>query len=67
MVKVITILGIDPDVFQEIEKQRGAIPRARFVNNVLRECVMPASVPRQTGTSTASPQPKGSETSYVHT
>lgn len=43
-------MGFDPDLFAEIEKQRGEKTRTRFVNEKLRDVVMPASPPEQPDT-----------------
>jgi len=56
MAKKITNMGLDQDLYNEIEKQRGDRPRATYINEKLRAIVMPADLPKQADI-TASPQP----------
>lgn len=43
-------ITMDKEVLKNLDKIRGLIPRATYINEKMKEMVMPASVPQQTGT-----------------
>lgn len=55
MAKIQFVVGLDVDLYETIEKVRGNVPRASFINKKLRG-VMSEHLPQQTDT-TASAQP----------
>jgi hypothetical protein len=48
-------ITIDGAVLSGIDKGRGLIPRATYINEKMKEIVMPASVPQQTDTTASKP------------
>jgi len=43
MPKIIIQVGLDIDLFEEIESQRGTKPRSTFINENLRKRILPIS------------------------
>lgn len=54
MAKIRFAIGLDDDLYETIEKLRGNIPRASFINEKLRS-VMSGSLPQHTDTTTSIP------------
>ncbi len=54
MAKVQIQLGLDVDIYALIENKRGAVPRARFINKMLRGA-MADDLPQQTAIAANTP------------
>jgi hypothetical protein len=57
MAKVQFVIGLDVDLYENVEKIRGKIPRATYLNAKLRDIILPVALPSTEEELAASPKP----------